>query len=83
MYKPWAQTWQIVAQSPEDSPCCRHPSTLRILGTLVSGTQQLFHNNQDGPVPGGTATQETHPASSWGSYWSVPTLGHLGHELSG
>ena len=36
------------------------PSIPRIVGTLLSGTH-LFQNNQEGPMPAGTGTQETHP----------------------
>jgi hypothetical protein len=42
-------------------------STLRILGSLVTGTQHLFQKIQDGRVPAGTGTKETHPTSGWGS----------------
>jgi hypothetical protein len=32
---PWAWTKLMVPWSPEDSPRCRHPSTQRILGSLI------------------------------------------------
>jgi hypothetical protein len=54
--------------SPEDSPHCRHPSTPRILGSLVSGIQHLFQNNREGPMPAEKGTQESSPTSSWGSF---------------
>jgi hypothetical protein len=52
------------------------------LGSVLSGTQHLLQNNLEGPVPAGTGTQETCPTSGWGSFWSAPVPGHLGHELS-
>ena len=42
----WALSQQRVPRSPEDSPHCRHPSTPRILRSLVSGTQHLFQKTQ-------------------------------------
>jgi hypothetical protein len=41
----WAQTWWRVPRSPEDFPCNRHPSTPRILRSLVSGMQHLFQKS--------------------------------------
>jgi hypothetical protein len=58
---PWGQTWQMVPQSPEDSPYYRCPCMPRILGSLVSGTQHLFQTNCDGPVTAGGRTQEALP----------------------
>jgi hypothetical protein len=55
----WAQTQLMVPWSPENSSHCRRPSTPRILGSLVNGTQHVFQNNQKGPVPAGTGTEET------------------------
>ena len=64
---PCVQTCQMVSLSPD-------------LGSLVSGTQHLFQNNQEGPVPTGTGTQENCSTSSWGSFRSAPALGHLGQQ---
>jgi hypothetical protein len=79
---PWAISRQMVPISPKDSSHCRHPSTHRILGSLVSGTQHLFQNHWERPVSEGTATQETHTTSSLGSFRLVSAQGHLGRELS-
>ena len=49
----WAWTWWTVPWSPEDFPPPRHTSSPRILGSLVSGTQCLFQQNQECLVPAG------------------------------
>ena len=73
---PWAQTRQTVPQSPEDSSPHRHPSTPRILGSLLSGTQYLFQQNRECLGPAGAQTQEPGQTSDTGSFW------YLGFELS-
>lgn len=52
----WARTQQTVPHSPEDSQHHRHPSTPRILGSLVSGTQHLFQTNREVSVTPGART---------------------------
>jgi hypothetical protein len=59
----YIRTHRRVPRSPETSPHCQCPSTPRILGSLVSGTQHLFQNNLESLVPAGTGTQEIHPTS--------------------
>jgi hypothetical protein len=68
---PWAQTRWTIPRSPEDSPPSRYPSTPRILGSLVSGTQHLFQNNREVLGPAGAGTQETHLTSCSGSFRSA------------
>jgi hypothetical protein len=48
-----------------------------ILGSLVSGTQQLFQTIHDGPVPA-AGMQETLLTRGSHPFWSAPALGHLG-----
>ena len=55
----------------------RCPNTPRILGSLVSEMQDLFQNNQQGPVPAGTGTQEISPTSNWGSFRLAPVQCYL------
>ena len=74
----WAQTWQRVPRSPEDAPGCRHPSTPRVLGSLVSGTQHLFQKIPESLVSVGTGTKETcQPAAG------VPSGQCQSHALMG
>jgi hypothetical protein len=77
---PWAWTQLTIPRSPEDSPCHRHPSMPRILGSLVSGTQYLFQTNRDRPMTAGARTQEPCLTSHSGSFWLV--LVYLGFEHS-
>jgi hypothetical protein len=67
--------WYKISRWPlEDSPHHRLPHTLRILGSLVSGRQHQFQNNQEWPVQAGTGTKETNLTSSWGSFWLASAL---------
>jgi hypothetical protein len=65
----------------EDSPPHRHPSTPRILGSLVSGTRYLFQQNWGclGTVEAGT--QKPRLTIGSGSFWSA--LVYFGFELRG
>ena len=47
------------------------PSTLRILGSLVSRTQHLFQRILEGLVPAGTGMKETCLNSGWGVFIPV------------
>ena len=42
----WVQSQLRALRSPEDSSCCRHPSTPGILRSLVSGPQHQFQKTQ-------------------------------------
>ena len=42
----WVQTWWRAPRSPENSPCCRHPGTPRILRSLVSGMKHRFQKTR-------------------------------------
>jgi hypothetical protein len=60
--------------SPEDSPCPRRPSTPRILGSLVSGTQHLFQHNWECLGPAGAGTLDPSRPVAWntsGQHWST------------
>ena len=46
----------------------RFPSMLRIVGSLVSGTQHLFQHNWECLGPAGAGTQEPHTTSGLGSF---------------
>jgi hypothetical protein len=71
----WAQTRQRVPRSPEDTPCCRHPSTLRILGSMLGGRSNraswtgsllafiLSQEAEQGPRPLGTFPAREESAS--------------------
>jgi hypothetical protein len=76
----WAWTQWTVPRSPEDSPPPGCPSTPRILGSLVSGTQHLFQHNREHLGPAGAGTQEPRMTSGSGSFHFV--LVYLGFELS-
>jgi hypothetical protein len=68
----WAWTQQMVPWSPEDSPCYKHPSTPRILKSLVSGMQHLFQTNSDRPVQAEAGMQETRLTRGLGPFWLTP-----------
>jgi hypothetical protein len=60
---------ELSGQSSEDVPPLRRPSKLRSLGSLVSGTQHLFQQNQECQGPAGAQTQEPYLTSSSDSFW--------------
>jgi hypothetical protein len=74
---------QRVSRSPEDSPHRRHPSTPRILGSLVSGMQHLFQRIPEGLVPAGTGKKEPRPTRGWDYLWWLQPCSILGENLAG
>jgi hypothetical protein len=73
---PRVQTWQTVPLSPEDSPPHRYPNTLTIVGSLVSGTPNLFQQNPGFLRPAGTWTKKHCLTSGLGSFqWELVYLG--------
>jgi hypothetical protein len=83
-----SSTWtqRRIPQSPEDSPCCRSPSTPKILGSLESGMQHLFQRRvlcqqeqgQRNPAQpeAGSPSGGSSPKPSWAQ--TGQTLAHPG-----
>jgi hypothetical protein len=61
----------------------RHPSTPRILRSLMSGMQHLFQKNLESLVPVGTGTKEACLTSGWDSFWWLQPSTILGMNLAG
>jgi hypothetical protein len=70
----------MVPQTPEDSPCPKHSSMPRILGSLVSETQHLSQHKWECLGPTGAGAQEPCLTSSSCYFWC--TLVYLGFEHS-
>jgi hypothetical protein len=62
---------ELSRQSPENSPRPRCSSMTRIVGSLVSGTQHLLQNNNEGSMQAEAGTQETCQNSGSSSFWSA------------